>query len=256
MSDVTVQGTEHWTRKGDLQLFLWRKSAVEPRDAKGTILFVHGSSMASQPDVRFAGARPARFIGDGLVCARAASTPGAWTTEGYGRSDKHRADQLRHRQRRRRPRGAAAEYIARTTRRFESSWSTASLRGRLRAALVRCAPSRSGSRGSRSMPSCGPARAARPLPSGRKKLPEFQAQHRRPIDRAFVHSIFDRDHPRHGGRGRRSDAFSDDDSRARSLRAHRDLRRHVFETAAGRPGEDRRANDHYARPVRRHRRFR
>ena len=49
MSEVTVQGTEHWTRKGDVRLFLWRKSAVEPRDAKGTILFVHGSSMASQP---------------------------------------------------------------------------------------------------------------------------------------------------------------------------------------------------------------
>src|SRR4029434_9080798 len=49
MSEVTVQGTEHWTRKGDVRLFLWRKSVVEPREAKGTILFVHGSSMASQP---------------------------------------------------------------------------------------------------------------------------------------------------------------------------------------------------------------
>jgi pimeloyl-ACP methyl ester carboxylesterase len=29
----------------------------------------------------------------------------------------------------------------------------------------------------------------------RKKLPEFLAQKRRPIDRAFVHSIFARDHP-------------------------------------------------------------
>jgi pimeloyl-ACP methyl ester carboxylesterase len=28
-----------------------------------------------------------------------------------------------------------------------------------------------------------------------KKLPEFRAQHRRPIDRAFVRSIFTRDHP-------------------------------------------------------------
>ena len=49
MSEATAQGTEHWTRKDDVRLFLWRKSAVEPRDAKGTILFVHGSSMASQP---------------------------------------------------------------------------------------------------------------------------------------------------------------------------------------------------------------
>jgi pimeloyl-ACP methyl ester carboxylesterase len=29
----------------------------------------------------------------------------------------------------------------------------------------------------------------------RKKLPEFSAKNRRPIDRAFVHSIFNRDHP-------------------------------------------------------------
>jgi pimeloyl-ACP methyl ester carboxylesterase len=29
----------------------------------------------------------------------------------------------------------------------------------------------------------------------RKKLPEFSSKNRRPIDRAFVHSIFNRDHP-------------------------------------------------------------
>jgi alpha-beta hydrolase superfamily lysophospholipase len=28
-----------------------------------------------------------------------------------------------------------------------------------------------------------------------KRLPEFRAKNRRPIDRAFVHSIFNRDHP-------------------------------------------------------------
>ena len=32
------------------------------------------------------------------------------------------------------------------------------------------------------------------LAERRKRLPEFQSKHRRPIDRAFVHSIFDRDH--------------------------------------------------------------
>jgi len=34
-----------------------------------------------------------------------------------------------------------------------------------------------------------------PLDQRTKKLPEFIAKNRRPIDRAFVHSIFDRDHP-------------------------------------------------------------
>jgi len=33
------------------------------------------------------------------------------------------------------------------------------------------------------------------LAERRKRLPEFQSKHRRPIDRKFVHSIFERDHP-------------------------------------------------------------
>jgi pimeloyl-ACP methyl ester carboxylesterase len=33
------------------------------------------------------------------------------------------------------------------------------------------------------------------LAERRKRLPEFQARNRRPIDRAFVRSIFNRDHP-------------------------------------------------------------
>ena len=33
------------------------------------------------------------------------------------------------------------------------------------------------------------------LAERRKKLAEFRAKNRRPIDKAFVHSIFDRDHP-------------------------------------------------------------
>ena len=32
-----------------MKLFLWNKCAVDPAEAQGTILFVHGSSMASQP---------------------------------------------------------------------------------------------------------------------------------------------------------------------------------------------------------------
>jgi len=43
-----VSGVEHWTRKGDVRLFLWEKFVGAP-DGKPAILFVHGSSMASQP---------------------------------------------------------------------------------------------------------------------------------------------------------------------------------------------------------------
>src|SRR5947207_15972291 len=46
---VRFPGTEHWTNKGEAKLFLWNKVAGDPAQTKGTILFVHGSSMASQP---------------------------------------------------------------------------------------------------------------------------------------------------------------------------------------------------------------
>ena len=82
-----MKGKEHWTRKGDVKLFLWNKPATgKPR---GTILFVHGSSMASQPtfDLEVPG-RPHSsamewFVEQGFD---------TWTmdNEGYGRSDKLR----------------------------------------------------------------------------------------------------------------------------------------------------------------------
>ena len=49
MSVTWTGGTEHWTRKGDIKLFLWRKKASPNVPHAGTIFFVHGSSMASQP---------------------------------------------------------------------------------------------------------------------------------------------------------------------------------------------------------------
>ena len=48
-NDTPVQGREHWTSKGDVRLFLWEKPAAAQPAARGTVLFVHGSSMASQP---------------------------------------------------------------------------------------------------------------------------------------------------------------------------------------------------------------
>ena len=47
---AAIRGEEHWTNKGDdVRLFLWEKYAGDPSGPAGTILFVHGSSMASQP---------------------------------------------------------------------------------------------------------------------------------------------------------------------------------------------------------------
>lgn len=54
-----MDGAQHWTEKqGGIKLFLWRKPAAAAAPPRGTILFVHGSSMASQPtfDLRDTGA--------------------------------------------------------------------------------------------------------------------------------------------------------------------------------------------------------
>jgi pimeloyl-ACP methyl ester carboxylesterase len=186
-----VQGTEHWTGKGDLRLFLWRKSAVEPRDTQGTILFVHGSSMASQPtfDLHVPG-RPDSSVMDWFA-ARGFDT---WCmdNEGYGRSNKHRpincdiangADDL----------AAGAEYIVRATGASKLLVYGISS-GALKAALFTARhPNRVARLALDAFVWTGEGSPT--LAERRKKLPEFQAKHRRPIDRAFVHSIFNRDHP-------------------------------------------------------------
>ena len=85
---ITTRGEEHWTHKGDVRLFLWEKRTSD-RPPAGTILFVHGSSMASQPtfDLQLAG-RPGSSAMDWFA-ARGFDT---WCVdmEGYGRSDKTR----------------------------------------------------------------------------------------------------------------------------------------------------------------------
>src|SRR5258705_9969396 len=84
-----MKGSEHWTSKGDIRLFLWRKAPAAGSAGQGTILFVHGSSMASQPtfDLQVAG-RPDSSVMDWFG-ARGFDT---WCldNEGYGRSDKSR----------------------------------------------------------------------------------------------------------------------------------------------------------------------
>ena len=52
----TIRGEEHWTHKGDVRLFLWEKR-TPLKEKRGTVLFVHGSSMAGTPtfDLRVEG---------------------------------------------------------------------------------------------------------------------------------------------------------------------------------------------------------
>ena len=49
----TVAGFDHWTSKradnDSVRLFMWRKQLRNSTESRGTILFVHGSSVSSTP---------------------------------------------------------------------------------------------------------------------------------------------------------------------------------------------------------------
>ena len=188
--DRPVTGVEHWTRKGGVPLFLWEKYVDSP-DGKPTVLFVHGSSMASTPtfDLTVPG-RPDSSVMDWF--ARRGFACWCVDMEGYGRSGKSRditcdlstgADDL----------AAATNYII-ATRGVKSFLTYGISAGALRAALF---AERYPERVSRLVLDAfvWTGEGAPTLMQRRKRLPEFIAQKRRPIDRAFVHSIFARDHP-------------------------------------------------------------
>jgi pimeloyl-ACP methyl ester carboxylesterase len=186
-----VKGQEHWTRKGDIKLFLWEKSASQPGASKGTILFVHGSSMASQPTFDLQG--PGRAHSSAMdYFAQLGFDTWCFDMEGYGRSDKHRdtnfdiangADDI----------AAATEYIART-RGVKQFMVYGISSGALRAALfAQRHPERVKRLALDAFVWTGEGSPT--LEERRKKLPQWRSANRRPIDRAFVHSIFNRDHP-------------------------------------------------------------
>ncbi len=184
-------GTEHWTTKGDVRLFLWNKAPAAGIAKAGTIFFVHGSSMASQPtfDLSVPG-RPFSSVMDWFA-ARGFDT---WCmdNEGYGRSGKDRpinsdisngADDL----------VAGTDYLMRVTgeKRFLMYGISS---GALKAALfAQRHPERVARLSLDAFVWTGEGSPT--LAERKKKLADFKARNRRPIDRAFVHSIFNRDHP-------------------------------------------------------------
>ena len=189
---MRITGTEHWTtRDGGVRLFLWNKHAGDPATAAGRILFVHGSSMASQPtfDLHVPG-RPDSSVMD-YFAARGYDT---WCVdmEGYGRSTKDRDNNASIAQ------GAedclaAASYIDKLRgRRPRLVYGISS--GALRAALfAQNHPDMVARLALDAMVWTGEGSPT--LVERRKRLPEFRAKNRRPIDRKFVRSIFERDHP-------------------------------------------------------------
>jgi pimeloyl-ACP methyl ester carboxylesterase len=195
MNDTTttapIKGQEHWTNKGDAKLFLWNKAAGDPARTQGTVLFVHGSSMASQPtfDLQVPG-RPDSSVMDWF--ARRGFDTWCVDMEGYGRSTKDRDNNAPISQ------GAddclaAASYIAKL-RGSRPLLVYGISSGALRAALfAQRNPKLVGRLALDAMVWTGEGSPT--LAERKKKLPEFCAKNRRPIDKAFVYSIFNRDHP-------------------------------------------------------------
>jgi pimeloyl-ACP methyl ester carboxylesterase len=187
-----MQGAQHWTEKnGGVKLFLWRKASAAGTPARGTILFVHGSSMASQPTFDLHVPDRPHSSAMEWFAARGFDT---WCmdNEGYGRSDKSRpinfdiangADDL----------AAGSEYVLRTSG-AEKLLLYGISSGALKAAVfAQRHPERVARLALDAFVWTGEGSPT--LAERRKKLPEFQARNRRPIDRAFVRSIFARDHP-------------------------------------------------------------
>jgi pimeloyl-ACP methyl ester carboxylesterase len=210
MDDVTktanrpVTGKQHWTERNGAKLFLWNKNTGEPAKDAPIVLFVHGSSMASQPtfDLQVPG-RPDSsgmdwFARRGFDC---------WSLdmEGYGRSTKDRDNNAPIAQ------GAedcyaAARYIQKLRGpRPMHVYGISS--GALRAAmLAEHHPEVVARLALDAMVWTGEGSPT--LEQRRKKLPEFQSKNRRPIDKAFIRSVFDRDHPDTADRNV-IDAFAD-----------------------------------------------
>jgi pimeloyl-ACP methyl ester carboxylesterase len=198
VTPAEVVGTEHWTVKrvgsDSVKLFLWRKQLRNrvPTDSNtGTILFVHGSSVSATPvfDLQIPG-RPGTSTMDWF--ARRGYDTWCVDCEGYGRSDKWRpgnadvscgADDLT----------AASEYIVgRSADRKLLLYGASS--GALRAGLF---AQRHAERVQRLALDAlvWTGEGSPTLAERKKKLEDYRASNRRPIDRAFVRSIFTRDHP-------------------------------------------------------------
>ncbi len=186
-----MTGTEHWIDKNGVRLFLWRKAPAGGDLPRGIILFVHGSSMASQPtfDLQVPGRQDSSVMD--WFAARGFDT---WCldNEGYGRSDKKRpinfdisngADDL----------DFASQYVLKTAAAKKLLVYGISS-GALKAALfTERHPERVARLALDAFVWTGEGSPT--LAERKKRLPEFMAMNRRPIDRAFVRSIFARDHP-------------------------------------------------------------
>jgi pimeloyl-ACP methyl ester carboxylesterase len=196
-SETPIVASEHWAIKKvgsqDIKLFILNKklSNYKKVPMMGTILFVHGSSMAGSPvfDLQVPG-KPEYSTMD--YFAKLGYDTWCLDHEGYGRSSKSRdisydistgADDLE----------AVSRYIVQKTGEPKLMLYGVSS-GALRAALF---TERYPERVSRIVLDAfvWTGEGSPTLANRRKKIDEWKSSNRRPLDHAMVQSIFTRDHP-------------------------------------------------------------
>jgi pimeloyl-ACP methyl ester carboxylesterase len=189
-SEERPVGTEHWTAKkttaGEVKLFMWRKRLTDA--PRGPLVFVHGSSVQSLPafDLQIPG-EPQSSVMDWF--ARLGYDTWCFDCEGYGKSDKSRpvnadiscgADDL----------AAVSDYIMKITNQKLLLYGGSS--GALRVGLfAQRHPERIKRIVLDALVYTG--EGSRTLAERKKRVPQYRASNRRPIDRAFVRTIFTRD---------------------------------------------------------------
>jgi pimeloyl-ACP methyl ester carboxylesterase len=187
-NDTAIHGNEHWTTVGGERLFLWQKGPVAGA-SRGTVLLVHGSSMGSQAsfDVEAPGVADSSLMN---WLALRGFEVWCYDSRGYGRSGRpdgflatiaDGADDL----------AAASAYIEASTRAGPLLVYGVSS-GALRAGLF---AERHPERVKRLILDAlvWTGKDSPTLAQRRKHLPEFLAHPRRPLNAAFLQSIFSRD---------------------------------------------------------------
>jgi pimeloyl-ACP methyl ester carboxylesterase len=189
---MAVWSGEYQGKKGQVQLYVYRKRAVAPSagDNRPVLFFVHGSSASGRSSFDLHVPGRADYS---LMDHFAGLGYDVWTMdhEGYGRSDRTQsnsdissgADDL----------AVAMTIVERETGQRQVRMYGGSS-GALRAALY---AQRNPGRVERLMVSAlvYTGAGSPTLEKRREKLPEYRASHVRKLDRPFVHSMFTRDKP-------------------------------------------------------------
>ena len=188
-AEATITGREHWTHKGPSKLFLWEKAAGASPGRLGTILFVHGSSMASTPtfDLQVPGRSDASAMDH---FARLGYEVWTMDHEGYGRSQRTEsnsdiqsgADDLKAAM-------AVIEKAGGVPRLSFFGQSSGALRAGL---FANQHPQHVDALSLDAFVWTG--KDAPTLVERAKNLARYQATNRRPVSREFYRSVFTRDH--------------------------------------------------------------